>query len=334
MGRAIDDSNKLHWYLRGLGAEFSTFSATQMAISPLPSFADITSRAMSLENFQTSLYSDHTPLAAFFARSGPSTNSTGRVFSQNQRFGSNGSNHSAPRGNNFNGNRGGKHNGCYEKKRPPRRQICKNEGHVAMNCHVRYSPQSQDANLAEVFAGSCSLRSPEVADWCMDSGASAHMTPSTSNLDYVSPYGGNSSVTVGNGASLPVSHIGSCSINFDFTLLNVMVVPHITRNLLSNSRLTRDYDVTVAFSKDFFVIQNRKTGTPLAQGWREDGLYILRRATNAFLAALHKKRLHGSFSLWHARLGHVNHSVLSLLNKKGILSLSSVLPDPSICAPC
>ena len=46
------------------------------------------------------------------------------------------------------------------------------------------------------------------------------------------------------------------------------------------------------------------------------------------------KNLHASFELWHARLGHVNHSILSLLNKKGQLFLTSLLPTPSLCSTC
>ena len=36
----------------------------------------------------------------------------------------------------------------------------------------------------------------------------------------------------------------------------------------------------------------------------------------------------------HARLGHVNHSVISFLNRKGHLSLTSLLPYPSLCNTC
>ena len=38
MGRPVDDLDKIHWYLRGLGSSFSTFSTTQLSLSSLPSF--------------------------------------------------------------------------------------------------------------------------------------------------------------------------------------------------------------------------------------------------------------------------------------------------------
>ena len=54
----------------------------------------------------------------------------------------------------------------------------------------------------------------------------------------------------------------------------------------------------------------------MAKGKREGGLYVLERGHSAFVSVLRNKNLHASFELWHARLGHVNHSILSLLNKK------------------
>lgn len=38
MGRPVDDTDKVHWYLRGLGPEFVNFSTTDLSISPLPLF--------------------------------------------------------------------------------------------------------------------------------------------------------------------------------------------------------------------------------------------------------------------------------------------------------
>jgi len=45
MGLPVEDTDKVHWYLRGLGHEFSTFSITQLSLTPIPSFKDIVSKA-------------------------------------------------------------------------------------------------------------------------------------------------------------------------------------------------------------------------------------------------------------------------------------------------
>ena len=61
---------------------------------------------------------------------------------------------------------------------------------------------------------------------------------------------------------------------------------------------------------------------------------MLERGHSVFLSVLRNKKLHASFELWHSRLGHVNHSILSILNKKGQLFLTSILPKPSLCSTC
>ena len=41
MGRYVDDLDKIHWYLCGLGSSFSTFSTTQLSLPSLSSFMKI-----------------------------------------------------------------------------------------------------------------------------------------------------------------------------------------------------------------------------------------------------------------------------------------------------
>ena len=142
------------------------------------------------------------------------------------------------------------------------------------------------------------------------------MTPDPSQLDKVEPYHGKDCVIVGNGASLPITHTGTLSSSSNFQLLDVLVVPRLTKNLLSISKLTSDFPLSVTFSHDNFIVQNRITGMAVAKGKRAGGLYVLECAHSAFVSVLRNKTLHASFELWHARLGHVNHSILSLLNKK------------------
>jgi hypothetical protein len=38
MGSPVDETNKVHWFLCGLGSEFANFSTIQLSLSPLPSF--------------------------------------------------------------------------------------------------------------------------------------------------------------------------------------------------------------------------------------------------------------------------------------------------------
>ena len=139
---------------------------------------------------------------------------------------------------------------------------------------------------------------------------------------------------MGNGASLPITHTGTLSPSSNFKLLDVLVVPRLTKNLLSISKLTSYFPLSVTFSHDNFVVQNRVTRLEVATSKQEDGLYVLECGNSAFVFVLQNKNLHASFELWHARLGHVNCSILSLLNKKGQLFLTSLLPNPSFCSTC
>ena len=61
---------------------------------------------------------------------------------------------------------------------------------------------------------------------------------------------------------------------------------------------------------------------------------MLERGNSTFVYVLQNKNLHASFELWHARLGHVNCSILFLLNKKGQLFLTSLLPNPNLYSTC
>ena len=148
------------------------------------------------------------------------------------------------------------------------------------------------------------------------------MTADPSILDQSKNYTGKDSVIVGNGASLPITHTGTLSPVPNIHLLDVLVVPHLTKNLLSISKLTSDFPLSVTFTNNLITIQNRQTGRVVATGKRDGGLYVLERGNSAFISILKNKSLRASYDLWHARLGHVNHYVISFLNRKCHLSIS------------
>ncbi|KAA8542387.1 hypothetical protein F0562_023477 [Nyssa sinensis] len=94
--------------------------------------------------------------------------------------------------------------------RPPC-QICHRSGHSVIDCyqcmnHVykgRIPPQKLTAIAA--FASS----NPPSTTWISDSGASNHITSDLTNLALPNAYQGKDHVAVGNGAGLPIVHIGS-----------------------------------------------------------------------------------------------------------------------------
>ncbi|RVW37495.1 hypothetical protein CK203_113224 [Vitis vinifera] len=122
------------------------------------------------------------------------------------------------------------------------------------------------------------------------------MTPDLSHLDQASNYTGKGRVVVENDASLPITHTGTIS-------------PIPSLELLDNRQMER----------------------VVATDIRDDGLYVLERGNSAFISVLKNKALHASYDLWHVHLGHVSHSIISLLNKNGHLCLTSLLSSPSLC---
>ncbi|KAJ9542859.1 LOW QUALITY PROTEIN: hypothetical protein OSB04_029365 [Centaurea solstitialis] len=313
MGRSIPETEKSHWFLQGLGIEFSGFSAAAMHTTPLPTFQTLLPQAESFKTFMQSIAAaTPPPTTSFVTQTHPRSSQS---FPHNSRGGG---------------------RGCGRGKRPYC-QICRTNGHYADRCEQRYNrppPTSKNmAHLAEAFSAACSINGDQ-SDWFMDSGASAHMTSSSSNLDSAKPYFGYENVQVGNGNLIPISHIGATQVNSNIQLLDVLVVPQITKNLLSVRKLTFDFPVDILFSDEFFDIQNRQSGDVVARGTHKNGLYVLEQGHSTFLAALRSKRLKASYELWHSRLGHVATDVISLLNKLGQVSVTSILPKPFVCSLC
>ncbi|CAA0823044.1 Unknown protein [Striga hermonthica] len=64
--RSIDSTDKSHWFLRGLGPAFSTFTAVQLAQEPLSEFDTLLARAKSHQFFQRSSDISPRPLRLSF----------------------------------------------------------------------------------------------------------------------------------------------------------------------------------------------------------------------------------------------------------------------------
>ncbi|KAJ0490671.1 putative RNA-directed DNA polymerase [Helianthus annuus] len=316
IGHPVSDEDKRHWFLCGLGSSFETFSTAQRMVHPSPPFRDILDQATNHEIFLQTINTSNTPQAAFSAYSNrPSQKQPSQ--SSRSRFRGSSSTHGRS-----------SHN-----KRPPHCQLCRKDGHYASACPnlASYAQRATplDAHLAQAFNAQCNIN----PDWTADSGATTHMLRSTNALNEAHNDAGNTFVTFGNGQSLPVSQIGNSKLN-DIPLKNVLVVPNLTRNLLSISRLTNDAPVDVLFSNSFFQIQDRKTAAVLARGTCENGFYVLSQSHKSLVASLAVPHLRASFDKWHSRLGHVSFDVISILNKLGQVFVTSLLPKPGLCASC
>lgn len=106
----MEETDKSHWFLCGLGPSYETFSTAQRAVKPRPFFRDLLSQAKGHELFLKSIHGSTAPPVTFTAqpsRSPASSNS--------------GSYHSG---------QGGHGRG----RRPPHFQLCRKDGHYATQC--------------------------------------------------------------------------------------------------------------------------------------------------------------------------------------------------------
>ena len=67
IGRPVDGTDKVHWFICALGSDFTSFSTAQMAQTPLPSFLDLVSKVENFEFFQKSLDNHGPPTTVFTA---------------------------------------------------------------------------------------------------------------------------------------------------------------------------------------------------------------------------------------------------------------------------
>lgn len=107
-----------------------------------------------------------------------------------------------------------------------------------------------------------------------------------------------------------MSHICYYSLQNNIKLLDILVVPHLPKNLFSITKLTNDQPIDILLYYYFFALQNCLTQDILAQGRVKNGLYIPEQGHKSFLAKLSSNPLLASFELWHNHLGHATFDVI------------------------
>jgi hypothetical protein len=146
-----------------------------------------------------------------------------------------------------------------------------------------------------------------VGEWVMDSGATAHMASDPGMLHSLHEPTPFSQVTVGNGSTLPISHIGHTSIPasaHNLLLSNVLVVPHLVKNLISIRRFTIDNFCSIEFDPFGFSIKDLRTRAVIIRCNSQGDLYVFpssvpHHSAHGFLATS------TNTELWHRRLGHL-----------------------------
>ncbi|KZV40895.1 hypothetical protein F511_05140 [Dorcoceras hygrometricum] len=63
IGRPVDETDKSHWFLRGLGIQFAGFADTRTAFSPVPAFRDLLHQAKQYDLMLRAMDGPTTPVA-------------------------------------------------------------------------------------------------------------------------------------------------------------------------------------------------------------------------------------------------------------------------------
>jgi hypothetical protein len=141
------------------------------------------------------------------------------------------------------------------------------------------------------------------------SDTSHHVTSDLNNLTLFNVYDGSDRLQVDNGSHLLIQNLGHCSLyssHDSLDLNDVLHVPHITKNLISISKLTKDNDVILEFHPLFCIVKDRRTKQLLLQPTQINGLYQLPSSPHALIG----ERV--SASLSHKRLGYPSPSTTHL----------------------
>jgi hypothetical protein len=127
------------------------------------------------------------------------------------------------------------------------------------------------------------------------------MASGSGNLPNARPLSSSSSIIVGNGASMPVTHT-ACSpiLGTPFHLDNILVSPSLVKNLISVCAFTRDNNVSIEFDPFGFSIKDLPTRMEMLRCNSAGSLYPFRPPSDQALLSSSSS----SAELWHQRLGH------------------------------
>ncbi|GJW67998.1 ribonuclease H-like domain-containing protein [Tanacetum coccineum] len=187
----------------------------------------------------------------------------------------------------------------------------------------------QKTTLPHAFAAG-TLHDPTTDAWNMDTGASSHLNNSVTSLSTIFNSCMYPSVSVGDGHSIPVTNTGHSILptpTRSLHLNNVLITPHIVKNLIYVRQFVRDNNCTIEFDAFGFSVKDFLTRRVLLRCDSTGDLYPVTSPSpipHAFLVSQHT---------WHQRLGHPGGEVLRRLVSSNFISCNKEKP-PVLCHAC
>ncbi|UYV68325.1 hypothetical protein LAZ67_5003884 [Cordylochernes scorpioides] len=201
--------------------------------------------------------------------------------------------------------------------------FCGKKGHKAADCRKRKSRNPKNEMVASF--GTKYLSKLGANEWCLDSGATAHMCSSRDSFDHfeeTAPV----KITLAIGGFIEALGKGKVKLECSgkngpvtLSLGDVLFVPELNGNLFSISRCTGKYNiVNFKFRKAEIVNLHTKI---CIQANERNGLYILSQINCPKALATREICIAGekNYEKWHSRFGHLNLQDLKKLKMQNIV---------------
>jgi len=185
------------------------------------------------------------------------------------------------------------------------------------------------------------ITSLDTCPFYLDSGASVHILPESSDFLSLRPITSKAIKGVG-GSSIMVTGIGDIKLYIAqgtyITLVNVLFIPNSTVRLISISAITRDSTCDIHFSSNSCWIDNTTTRAIMARGMlvQSKGLYSLNLHAPYAKHALAASSPGPSIESWHCHLSHVNYQTIRDMARNRLvegmpITFSTMPPDCDSC---
>ena len=144
--------------------------------------------------------------------------------------------------------------------------------------------------------------------WLVDSGATDHMTAHSNLLYDITRTSQKQSIGIANGDRVLVEGVGK--MNLFSSTSDALLIPNLSSNLLSVSKITKKLNCNAIFSPYDVVFQDLASGMILGEGKERGGLYVM--DTDSFAKVFHARMDKDQDSLlWHRRTGHPSDKIFA-----------------------
>ncbi|KAH9768735.1 retrovirus-related pol polyprotein from transposon RE1 [Citrus sinensis] len=128
-------------------------------------------------------------------------------------------------------------------------------------------------------AYAANFEGPADEGWYLDSGTTHHLTNNMANMHVSNEFRGNDKLIIGDGKGLSITHVGNTNLTIQsskiqsastcIALKDILLVPSITKNLISVSRPITDNDLSVEFLGSVCFVKDILKGKILLLGIAE-----------------------------------------------------------------